>query len=85
MIAIIKISTLLGWGLILFNWFMPIEGLYTILHYTGICLAAAHTLEMLIYTPMIKKLSDNKAMHYLQVFVFGFGHFLVLKALTKDQ
>ena len=85
MAAIIKISTLLGWAIILYNWVAPIEGMYTILHYTGIGLAAAHALEMLIYMPMINKLPNNKAMHYLQVFVFGFGHFLVLKELTKEQ
>lgn len=85
MVAFIKISTLLGWAVILFNWAMPIEGMYTLLHYSGIGLACAHTLEMLIYTPMIKKAPGTKSLHYLQVFTFGVGHFLVLKELTKDK
>jgi uncharacterized protein YhhL (DUF1145 family) len=76
----VKIATLLGWLVIIANWVMPFGGqLETILHWSGIGLAAAHAIEMLVYIPLVNKATGSKAMHYLQIFIFGFGHFLVLK------
>ena len=86
MITAIKISTAIGWLIILANWLMPFAGqLQLILHWSGIGLAAAHALEALIYIPFMKKAGGNIANHMLQTLLFGYGHFLSLQESIKAK
>lgn len=88
MIATAKFATVIGWLAILWNWIiMPFDGqLGMILHWSGIGLAVAHTLEMFIFLPKAKKLGGNLSWHALQLFIFGYAHNMTLDelALSRD-
>jgi uncharacterized protein YhhL (DUF1145 family) len=85
MITTIKAATLLLWLIILLNALMPFgEPAHTILNWTGLALIASHAIETLIYLPMIRRAGGSAAMHIVQVMLFGYGHFLVLRQQTGE-
>ncbi len=86
MVSAIKIGTIIGWLAILANIIVPFGGqIETILNWSGIGLLAAHTLEVLVYLPLMNKVGGNKAGHIAQVLVFGVGHFLSMQETLKAK
>ena len=75
-----KIATLIAWIAILINWITPLGDAYTLLHYTGIGLASAHAIEMLVFLPKARKARGNTLLHLLQLFIFGYAHNMALDA-----
>lgn len=86
MIAAAKFATILGWLAILINILVPFGSqIEIILYWSGIGLAAAHTLEMFIFLPKAKKLDGNLSWHALQLFIFGYAHNMTLDQLSESN
>lgn len=75
-----KIVTLLAWIAIISNWITPLGDAYTALHYTGIGLAGAHAIEMLVFLPKARHARGNTQLHLIQLFIFGYAHNMALDA-----
>lgn len=86
-IVIAKLTTLLGWLLIIVNWLHPIDDWYNLLHWAGIFLIVAHSIEMLVFLPAARRAPGNTAIHALQLLVFGYAHNMALmeQAKAADQ
>lgn len=80
MILSSKIATALGWLAILTNWISPLGVAYPYLHWTGIFLLLAHTIEAVVFMPKARQAGGNLPLHILQLFIFGYPH-----AMQLDQ
>lgn len=86
MILFSKFLTLVAWLLIVFNWISPIEAWHANLHWAGVGLAIAHSVEVIVFLPLAKKAGGNVALHALQLWVFGYAHKMQLdESLAKAQ
>ena len=85
MILFSKLITLAAWLLIIFNWISPIEAWYANLHWAGVGLAVAHSVEVIVFLPLAKKAGGNVALHALQLWVFGYAHKMQLDEMLASN
>lgn len=85
MVITAKLATLAAWTLIIFNWLAPIEAYYSALNWTGIGLAIAHLIEMVVFSPKAKQAGGSLPLHLLQLFVFGYAHTMELDKTIAHQ
>lgn len=70
-----KIVTAIIWLVCVVNLVMPLPGLaYTIFYWLMLFLVVAHTIECAVFYKRVMKAEGNKALHFIQVFLFGVVH-----------
>ena len=55
------------------------------LDWAGIFLLVSHAIEVLVFAPRVKNAEGPAAMHYLQLFIFGYFHAETLKEPASPE
>lgn len=85
MILTAKITTLIAWLFIIANWISPIADWQSVLHWSGVFLLIAHSIEVAVFLPAAKKAGGNIFLHALQLFVFGYAHNMQIEKTLAEK
>lgn len=86
MLRINRIIVAIAWLLAGINLFMPFPGIWaTVLMWVGIGMIASHAVECLVFAKLVKEHGqDNPALHFLNIFIYGYFHAATLMPAKKD-